>query len=76
MYNRGKFHLYSISGCEVKKFEMFSLQWRIHEMTHFRVFLIHNCPKYGRILLKFLPEIVLKEAKSVFEESLKNRNFY
>ena len=24
MYNRGNFHLYSISGCEVKKFEMFS----------------------------------------------------
>ena len=55
MYNRDKCHLYNISGWEVKKFEMFSWRWRIHEMTHFGVFLIHNCPKYGWILLKFLP---------------------
>ena len=33
-------------------------------------FLGHNFPKYGRILLKFLPEVVLKNTKSVFEESL------
>ena len=70
MYNRGKFHIYSISGCEVKKFEMFSWRCRIHEMGHFGGFLGHNFPKYGRILLKFLPEVVLKNTKSVFEESL------
>ena len=35
IHNRGKFHLYSISGCEVKKFEMFSWWWSIHEMAHF-----------------------------------------
>ena len=38
-------------------------------------FLGPNSPKYGPILLKFLPEVVLKETKSVFEESLKNLNF-
>ena len=36
MYNRGKFHLYSISGWEVKKFESFrgdgaSMKWSIFE---------------------------------------------
>ena len=35
MHNRGKFHLYRISGCKVKKFEMFSWRWSIHEMAHF-----------------------------------------
>ena len=44
-------------------------------MTHFGVVLVHNSPKYGPILLKFLPEAVLKDAKSVFEESLKYPNF-
>ena len=34
-----------------------------------------NSPKYGPILLKFLPEVVLKEKKTVLEESLKNSNF-
>ena len=45
-------------------------------MTHFGVVLVHNSPKYGSILLKFLPEAVLKDEKSVFEESLKNPNFH
>ena len=35
IHNRRNFHLYSISGCEVKKFEMFLWQWSIHEMAHF-----------------------------------------
>ena len=76
MYNCGKFHLYSISGCQVIKFQMFSWRWRIHEMTHFEGVLDHNSPKYGPILLKFLPEVVLKEKKSLVEESLKNLNFH
>ena len=70
MYNRGKFHLYSISGCEVKKFEMFWWRCSILEMGHIGRFLGHNSPKYGRIFLKFLPEVVLKDTNSVFEESL------
>ena len=45
-------------------------------MTHFGAFLAHNSPKYGPILLKFLPEAVIKDAKSFFEESLKNPNFH
>ena len=76
MYNCGKFHLYSISGCQVIKFQMFSWRWRIHEMTHFEGVLDHNSPKYGPILLKFLPEVVLKDTNTVFKESLENRNFY
>ena len=76
VHNHGKFHLYSISGCEVKKFEMFSWRWSIHEMAHFGGFLGPNSPKYGSISLKFLPEVVPKDTKTVFEESLKNRHFY
>ena len=45
-------------------------------MTHFEGVLDHNSPKYGPILLKFLPEVVLKEKKSLVEESLKNLNFH
>ena len=76
MHNRGKFHLYSICGCEVIKFEMFSWRWSIHEMGHFRGFFGPNSPKYGSILLKFLPEIVPKDTKTGLEESFKNRHFY
>ena len=76
MYNPGKFHFYSISGCQVMKFEMFSWQCSIHEMAHFRRFLGPNSPKYGQILLKFLPDVVvLTNTKRVLEESLKNQNF-
>ena len=76
MYNRGKFHLYSICGSQVTKFQIFSWQWSNHEMAHFGDFLGPNVPKYGLILLKFLPEVVLKDAKTVIEESLKNLNFH
>ena len=76
MYNPGKFHFYSISACQVIKFEMFSWRCSIHEMAHFGGFLGPNSPKYGPILLKFLPEVELKDTKTAFEESLKNRNFY
>ena len=61
MYNCGKFHLCSISGCEVKKFEMFSWWWSIHEMAHFWAFSGPKSPKYGLILLKFAPVITQGE---------------
>ena len=76
MYNRGKFHLYSICGCRVIKFQMFSWRCSIHEMAHFWGFLGPNSPKYDPILLKFLAEVVLKDKKTVLDESLKNRHFY
>ena len=76
MHNHGKFHLYSICGCQVIKFEMFSWRWSIHEMGHFRGFLGPNSRKYGHILLKFLPEVVLTDTKTGLEESLQNLTFY
>ena len=33
-------------------------------------------PEYGPILLKYSLEVVFKQAKTVFEEPLKNSNFY
>ena len=75
MYQRGKFYIYRISGSQVIKFHIISWRWSIHEMGHFRGFLGPNFPKYGLIFLKFLLEVVLKETKSVLEESLKNLSF-
>ena len=75
VHNRGKFHLYSICGCEVKKFEMFSWRWSIHEMAHFGGFLGRNSPKCGSILLKFAPQLFLMEIKTLLQEFLKNANF-
>ena len=66
IHNRGKFHLYSISGCEVKKFEMFSWWWSIHEMAHFWAFSGPKSSKCGSILLKFAPQLLLKESKTLF----------
>ena len=45
-------------------------------MAHFWGFLGPNSPKYGPTLLKFLPEVVLRDTKTVFEESLKNHNSF
>ena len=45
-------------------------------MAHFWKFLGPNSPKYGPILLKFTPELVLKESKTLFENFFKNSNFY
>ena len=33
--NRGKFHMYSICGYQVTKFQRFSYRFSIHEMAHF-----------------------------------------
>ena len=75
VHNRGKFHLYSICGCEVKKFEMFSWRWSIHEMAHFGGILGRNSPKCRRILLKFAPQLFLMEIKTLLQEFFKNSNF-
>ena len=67
--NVGKFHLYSICGCHVIKFQMLLWWWSIHEMAHFEGSLRPNSPKYCPIVPKFLPEVVLKERKTMFAES-------
>ena len=74
MHNHGKFHIYSICGCKVIKFQMFLWRWSM-KWPILGFFLGPNSPKYGLILLKFLPEVVLKETKTVLEERLKNSNF-
>ena len=76
MHNCGNFHLYNISGCKVKKFEMFSWRWSIHEMAHFWAFLGPNSLKCDPILLKFTPQLVFMGSKTLFEESFENSNFY
>ena len=55
---------------------MFSWQCSIHELGHFGVFLGPNSPEYGSILLKFAPEVVFKEAKTVFQKFLENSDYY
>ena len=53
------------------KFEMFSWLWSIREMAHFWGFLGPNSPKYRPILLKFAPELVFKDSKTLFENFFK-----
>ena len=53
MYNRGKFHLYSISGCEVKKFEIFSRRWSIQEWPIFESFWALTPPNIVRSCWNF-----------------------
>ena len=69
LHNRGKFHQYSICGCQVKNFQSFSYRFSIHEIAPFLRDgggLGPYSPKYGPTLLKFLPEVVYKQTKSVF----------
>ena len=75
IYNRGKFHFYSVSGCPVIKFEMFSWGQSIHEMGHFGGFLGPNFPKYCPILLKFGLELLFKDSKTLLQKLFKNLDF-
>ena len=76
IHNCGTFHLYSICNCEVINFQMFSWQCSIHEIAPLGSFLGPNSPKCCQILLKFLPELVIKETQTVFKEFWKNSIFY
>ena len=67
IHNHGKFHLYSISGFQVIKFQMFSWRWNIHEMVHFGGFLGPFSPNSDLILLKFGPGVEHYETKTVYE---------
>ena len=55
IHNCGKFHQYSIYGCQVKKFQFLRTDSHLRRLY------------YGPILLKFLPDIALKQKKIVFE---------
>ena len=57
-YLRGKFHQYSICGCEFKNFRSFSCLFSIHKIAPFWDFLGPYFPKYCSTLLKFWPEVV------------------
>ena len=71
----GKFHLYSICGCQVINLQMFSWQSSIHEIALFGGFWALTPPKCCQILPKFLPELVFKETQTVFEEFWKIQIF-
>ena len=45
IHNRGKFHLYSVCGSQVIKFQIVSWRCSIHEMAHFGGFLSPFSPK-------------------------------
>ena len=51
--NRGKFHRYSICGCQVRRFQSFSCQKKGEFLATFGWFLGHNFRKSGQILYKF-----------------------
>ena len=66
IHNHGKFHLYSICGCQVINFQMFSWRCSIDEIVLFGEGgrgrgLGPNSSKCCQILEKFLPKLVFKE---------------
>ena len=69
--NRGKFYEYSIFDCWVINFQSFSYQFSIHWMAPFGEVLDPYSPKYCQVLLKFSPQVVFNETKTVLQESLK-----
>ena len=72
---RGRFHEYSICGCEIKNFQSFSYWFSIHEMGPFWWFLYPYSPKYCSILVKFWPEVVSNKKNTLFENYFKILHF-
>ena len=73
IHNPGTFHQDSICGSKVINFQMFSWQCRSHEMGPFSGVLGPFSPKYRWNLLKFGPEIVHHNKKTVREQYFKIR---
>ena len=71
---RGKFHFYTICGSKVINFQIVSWQCRSHEMGPFWGFHSSFSPKDSSNLLKFGPEVVHRETKSVYEQCFKIMN--
>ena len=59
VHNRGKFHQYSICGCQVMNFQMFSQQQKLPLQAASGWFSGHNSPKCSQILLKFGTECII-----------------
>ena len=53
IYNRAKFHEYSICGFQVMNVQMFSEQQKIPFLGALGWFFGHNSPKYSQILFRF-----------------------
>ena len=65
IHNRGKLHGYRVSSCQVINFQIFWYQFSIYKTILFGGFFGPNSPKYCPILMKFSPEVLFKERKSV-----------
>ena len=57
---------------KLKKLKCFRGNVASMKLTHFRGGLGRNSPKCGPILLKFVPQLLLKESKTLFLEFSKN----
>ena len=53
IHNPGKFHDYSIFGCQVMNLQIFSGQQKIPFLDAFGLFFGHNSSEYSQILFKF-----------------------
>ena len=71
IYNRGMFHQDNICGSKVINFQMFLWWCSSHKMGPFGGFLRPFSPKCGLNLLKFGPEVVHHETKTVGEQRFK-----
>ena len=76
IHSRVEFYEYSVLDCQVTNFQSFLYQFSVHDMPLFGEVVGPNSPKYCQILLKFSPQVVFEETKTVVQEFLKNSNFY
>ena len=67
IHNRTKFHFHSICDSQVINFQKFSWRWSSHELGHFGGVLGPTSPKNAPILIKFAPEVDLKERNTVLK---------
>ena len=65
IHNRVEFYEYSILDCQVINFQSFLYQFSIYQMPLFGEAVGPSSPKYCQILLKFPPQLVFKETKTV-----------
>ena len=75
IYICGKFHQYSICGCEGKSFQNFSYWFSIHKMAPFFEFWALTPPNIVRSCWNFEQRKFSNKTKTVFEKSFKILNF-
>ena len=75
IYNLGKFHQFSICGCQVKNFPCFAHRFSIHGMLFFGRLVGLFSPKYGPILSFYGKKTAGLRLATLLKKSLWHRCF-